>query len=379
MTGLLVAGTLVTGFVSCGAVSAAGGVRMRRRIAETPALLEAARARDGRRPVLRGQPTTERQAWLDYDTALERIARSGWPGRYDHWGQSAWYLEALAAGARCGDGGGRPVGNPDQDWLRNVTNLTDCAARDVDSFIELERHAEALDLASDLLTFAHDISFNATLWTHLYGLRAYRAALDRIRSLLMSPTLPAHLYAEIARRLELADASFPLLDVTWANNALVARIELTAEWSGGTHDRLQGLSPILGINRLYADAIDVIDDHARRAAALSRRPWNQAQAEADALMASVRSRWNPILSQGSFGPHAAERSLREVLARLRILRAYTAWRATHTVPDLADPFGDRIRADVGAPRFWSVGEDGFDEDGLGTWDGRNADIVFDPR
>lgn len=361
---------------TCFTLSTAGSIRMKRRIAEIPGMIESAKARDGRRPVLRERPV-EGPAWLVYDRMLAGVA--DYRKSYVADPTADWALVDLVNGAQCSDAGGRVPTTPDADWLLRINTVTDIAADRIDAFLEHERHGEALDLLSALLTFAHDVSFNTTLWTHLYGLRAYRAALDRLCAVLRSPTFPRHLYPELARRLELVDASFPLLDITWSNTALTSRIELTSEWAGGTHDGLPGLSPILGVNRLYADAIDVLDDHARRAAALSRRPWNELDIEADAMMAEVRRRWNPILWKASRHVRSVERSLRDVRARLRVLRAYVSWRATRTVPDLADPFGDRILANTDAPRFWSVGADGYDDEGLGTWDDRSADIVFDPR
>jgi hypothetical protein len=60
---------------------------------------------------------------------------------------------------------------------------------------------------------------------------------------------------------------------------------------------------------------------------------------------------------------------REVLAKLRLLRAAAVWAATGSVPKIADPLGADLRwtEEDGKLRLWSVGGDGKDDEGQGEW------------
>jgi hypothetical protein len=74
---------------------------------------------------------------------------------------------------------------------------------------------------------------------------------------------------------------------------------------------------------------------------------------------------------------------REVIAKLRLLRAAAILKSTGKMPDLADPFGaDLLMSESeGAVRIWSLGTDGVNQNGIGSWStypaGRGEDLVLE--
>jgi hypothetical protein len=70
------------------------------------------------------------------------------------------------------------------------------------------------------------------------------------------------------------------------------------------------------------------------------------------------------------------------VAHFRLTRAAAEYLAEGKVPELDDPFGDKLlSAKAGlVMRIWSVGWDGIDQGGVGGWSGKNSpDIVLEVR
>ncbi len=372
---------------------------MRRFIAETPARVAEVNARDGRRPVLRGR-AVDGCAWDEYEKALavmeglkgrpfDYVALSSYSsGAQDAYPAAELVEEFAAALAHLSNGAARTNGQrplplnlgihfqgPNYLAVRYLAHLAVCRAH---LLAGDGRFREALDTLFDALTFAHDLSYNTTLLTHLFGLIDYGLVLDELRLLLFRA--PPEEFAEVARRLEIVDASFPDFRWTWTNDALHVRIALTDMWNGKQDAQPipAGIAAVVGMNHLVSNAIASIDDFEGRLARMQGRSWSDARRDEAAIQNQVWASWNPITRR--LGPRGAqEQSLRRTLARLRLLRAYAMWRSTGTAPDLTDPFGGTIRSDVTGPRprFWSRGVDGNDERGVGAWDTDTVDIVLE--
>jgi hypothetical protein len=364
-----------------------GRAQMREIAAETPARIAAVRARDGRRPVLYGEALPGR-AWDDYSTAL--TAMDTYKGNEVQRNAIAAYLQGgkgepaeldkildaygaalvqLSAGAHRGDGTyaiewerGTAADLPGLLASQNLSNLACAKAR---RLAAQGKYREALDRLSDVLTLGHDLAFNGVLITHMIGLANYALAFDALLSFVADEALPPAELAELSRRLEIVDNSFPTLSHSVTNDMLWLRVTIV----GG------GAADIPSINLLTADGIRKIDAYAARGGELTRKPWKEAQAEAARLQKDVEAAWNPIVRIAAVHFSAFDRAIREKLTHLRLIRTYVNFRIKSPGPVLDDPFGEKI---LGAgPLFWSVARNGADDGGSGSWKVDGLDIVLD--
>jgi hypothetical protein len=136
---------------------------------------------------------------------------------------------------------------------------------------------------------------------------------------------------------------------------------------------------------MVARAFEEWMGYAERCAMVREASWSQASPVADEVFERMSRSANPIVRSHGDTLTVAAHSGRTLRTRLRILRIAATYRATQRILELEDPFGGRLRSqdsDSGL-RIWSVGRDGVDDGGVGTWkpsDKQHKDIVLElPR
>jgi hypothetical protein len=366
-----------------------GRAQMREIAAETPRLIAEIRARNVRRPVLYGESLPGR-AWDEYTKAFTAIDL--YKGNEEQRKSIVDYLltgkgdasdldKILAmygpALAHLSAGTHREDGSMALEWERGESmdlpgllasqNLSNLACAEARRLATEGKYRKAIDAISDILMLGHDVAFNGVLITHMIGLAIYGTALEALMTFVGDQAFPAAELAELARRLELVDGSFPPPAHSFTNDTMMFRVALL--------NGELGAGEVPTISLLSADGIRKMDAYAARCAELSRKPWNVVQGEMVRLGAHATSAWNPILRLATPGLVAAERSIRERHAHLRLVRSYVNFRLKTSGPALDDPLGVKI---LGAgPRFWSAGRNGADDGGSGSWKFDGLDIVLD--
>src|SRR5262245_1804836 len=178
-----------------------------------------ARARDPRRPVMRGKAVPG-SAWQEYEQGLA-VARSIAVDDIRRWLDSAaapdrtkatailaanaTALDFLRAGARRAEGS-YPLQwekgfGADVPSLMAVNNLTTLAVGQARLLLEAGMRREAADLLLDAAQFAADLGRNATVLTELKAFSSLELVFDALRTLPPDP--------EVGTGLAVLDASFP--------------------------------------------------------------------------------------------------------------------------------------------------------------------------
>lgn len=373
-----------------------------------------ARARDPRRPVLRGVPV-EGNAWDDYHAALASLGASTKDLHlaadyfYDRPKASVEKTRAtveLHAGAfqALRRGVSRSFAERKVDWenpsdtvpgkLNLFAILAGCKAR---FLMEDGRGREAMELLLDTAQYGEDAALNGTVIDGLMGIAVLSTVMEELKRFLAPGRLSREDCRELARVLELLDQGFPREADAYAIEpmstgfwylqkgsirAILEQLGWTKPdaaptWRYGFSERL-----------VIADAFSMDRLWSRRLAEAAGKPWNEArQIQAD-LDTDRRETKNPLVKVYS---HIQEtlsdrtdsvprNAFRDCRAQLRLIRGVAAHRATGLIPHLVDPYGDKIRTSMTGTtlKLWSVGGDGVDDGGTGEWDGRKGkDIILE--
>lgn len=377
---------------------------MERRVQE---LLLEAKARDARRPVLRGEAVPG-NAWDDYGLALAEIKKIGKrtvlsefasrPSRGDRTAvenilaQHSVALDHLRRGARRAEGQSPYLelalqsntipGMLDTQWL---ANFSACQAR---LWTEAGRAREAAELLLDTCQFGRDVGHNGVLISEMIGIAVYGVSLEELREVLISKQLTKEDFLEVERELEILDGSF----VAHASALLNDVLSTGVSYERGTptlfdQKEFQDRNPrpeetwryFFSTRLLQGEAFDRLDRWMRRASEAEAKPWAAAQREYDDLRARARTSYNILLTSqsGVFDSGYSGRSRR---ADLRLLRVAAHYLAAGEILELDDPFGVKLRHSVtdGKLKLWSVGRDGQDDGGDGVWMRYNGkDIVLE--
>jgi hypothetical protein len=342
-------------------------------------------------------------AWDDYSLALAEVAAVG-----KHHSQLAAFVdrgvhrpevekivvertaafELLHKGAQRADGAypyqwqqGPMMEIPSLLEIRTLVNLGVAKAR---FLLEAGRAREAADLIVDVLVFSGDVGRNGPLLMHLIGISTYHAALNEAHSLVISNKLTPTELADFASRLEALDREFPRLGPAFVSEAFAFGMGALEDGDTPSPQRVLARARALGLRTglssrsVAADAFAELHGYMRRAESVDRAAFATASREAAAIEAEAGRSKNPELLVPSVSKSFQRHH--EVLARLRLVRAAAAFRATGELPDLDDPFGGKLLHTIenGKVKVWSVGPDGKDDGGLGFWSGSEfKDIVLE--
>ena len=127
---------------------------------------------------------------------------------------------------------------------------------------------------------------------------------------------------------------------------------------------------------LFVECIEEYDARLEEGKRMDDLTWIEAKALFKKWNDETERSPNPLTKSITPTLLMGEESSREARARLRVLRAAMHWRATGEVPNLEDPFGDRIHhaKTTTTLKIWSVGSDGVDNGGDGL---EGTDIVIE--
>jgi hypothetical protein len=371
------------------------------------------RARDPRRPVLRGQPL-EGNAWDDYQAAFAAIApakdlREASDLLYDSPKADAARVRALvqqhaSALQLLRRGASRSTARRDVDWENSsndsfiisdrLVSLAVCHAR---FLFEEGRIREAMEALLDAGQFAEDSARDGTDTDGLLGLALLAYVQNAGMRFLTSGRLGREDCREMARDFEVLDRGFPREADGYALSPMTSGFKYLRM------DSINGILESIGITKhdaaptwrfgfserlVLVDAFQTELDESRLLMEAAGKPWREAQRIEKNIEVRFSGAKNPLLREYwgiketlSNKPQPPPQSLfRERLAQLRLLRTAAHFRATGEVLVLDDPYGDKIRSRVTEShlKVWSVGADDRDDGGTGVWDARKGkDIVLE--
>jgi len=361
-------------------------------------------ARDGRRPVLEGDPIPG-NAWDDYELALHECSlisndsslrdflwrRSGnrrgaveailatHGSALEHWSRGLRRLE----GRRAIDW--EAMRGPDLTGEFRLAQLVACHAK---ILLEGGRASEASTLLLGLGLFARDVGHNGfpnqmDVAVHLYGL-----AVDGLKEVILSKRLAKSDLERLARGLEILDRSYEtggtdLLNArTWIGLAFLRR--------GSTADVLPahrtkpGWRYAFSTKLLAVNTFETVGQWYARNAASQSMSWSDELKITQQIEAESKASSNPMIQDF----YNRDRStLRYRLAQLRLLRMAAHYVATGELLRLDDPFGTTLlHSRIGSTlKVWSAYSNGLDDSGIGEWDVPlvssilPADIVLEVR
>lgn len=342
--------------------------------------LDEHQARDGRRPVLRGEAQPG-NSWDDY---LKAIAELKAVKEADLLGsllskdsktdpavgervlaEHGIALEHLQRGAS-------RAASLSTDWNRSngrhyyVTSAAQLKAR---ALLKEGKVRECIGLLLDLCQFGRDIAETGpTVWESL-GMICMSGAWDEIHSVMASGKLTRPEFDELGRGLETLDQSYPSHSQAVERDFLISAQEMIPVCESGV-----AWGRLMGVGSLEHQL-----EWVERAAQAEARGWTEVQTLAREIEGEAERSWNPLVKMlGKIFLQNAYHH-RSARARLRLLRIEVHWRATGEILDLEDPFGGRLKHVVkdGALRAWSVGKDGADDGGDGEWTKAGKDIVVE--
>lgn len=364
-------------------------------------LLEEARARDRSRPALRGEPPAG-NAWDDYAVALREVRTL-----YDLESRAARnYLESgsgadrtlvekvLARHASIIDAVRRGASRTDAslalEWKEGaltipsrhgtavVARMAVCQAR---FFAEKGRTRDAVELLVDTCRFAGDLD-------HVEDMEP---EFRELNSMIESGLLGRGELEQLGRELEILDRGFPrrghrvFLDFVALGSLFIkSGGSITPQLVGLGADPEDSLWRFGFSGRLMkTDAFEVTVDAVRRLIEADERPWLEARDLFQRLTAELTSHPNPIARTAPDELLRSDLAHRGHLAQLRLIRMAARYRATGELLELPDPFGDKLRNRLtdDALKVWSVGSEGKDHGGLGTFspDAEGQDILLEVR
>jgi hypothetical protein len=128
-----------------------------------------------------------------------------------------------------------------------------------------------------------------------------------------------------------------------------------------------------------ADAYEEKEGYLRRIEKLDQLTFADAKKEAQAIDAAAQKSFNSLVRMQSADVSKILDVHREVIAMIRLVRTAAIFHASGEIPAIADPFGDKLRfkRENGKTKIWSLGRDGTDQNGSGTWEESSPDIVLE--
>ena len=342
------------------------------------AVVDEARKRDLRRPVLRGDAVRGR-AWPEYESGLAAVngvvvddVRRWLDGPPADRAAAVAILVAnekalrfVRSGARRAEGG-YPIEwdkgfGADTPSLVAVRNLTTLAVGQARVLLEAGKPREAAELLIDAAQFGADVGRNGNVLIELVGLSSLGLVFDGLRTLPQDP--------DVGRALAVLDGTFPNHGEAMLNELALVGVGFMRAGPGLAPEWRFGFSQQL----VVADAWPTFEDMMRRAAAVTTEPWADARRVEAEIEAEAGKSDNRMIRLMIPGLLRSQRASREARAQLRLLRVLHGGAV-----GLDDPFGAKIHSD--GARVWSIGGDGVDDGGAGAWKpAPTGDIVLELR
>jgi hypothetical protein len=367
---------------------------IRKRVAS---LKDEANARNLSRPVLRGEPVPG-DAWDEYSIALNDVLAFSDDGlttnlvkfhSRDPQADRAMVDRLLAAHKGALDhvrlGAQRTNGQYPYDWERGINSparpkllairrLVMLGVAQTRIWTEEGRAQDAANLLLDLSQFNADVATNGPLLSNLIGIGTYSITLDEMRHLLLSGKLDQKALVDLGKKLEIMDENFPALGPTVINEMMMCAISFEESDSDRLDTKLKQLPHDgwrygFSFQRMAIEAVERNDAFAQRFRLIDQLHFTAARRGTEEIRAEAATSGNPLLRQAMPELTRILTKEREVLARLRLLRAATAFLATGKTPQLMDPLGGNLSYSLagGKLKIWSLGSDGESQNGRGSW------------
>ncbi|HUR38913.1 MAG TPA: hypothetical protein VM222_05445 [Planctomycetota bacterium] len=356
------------------------------------------RARDPRRPVLRGTGEPG-NAWDDYAIAIAELKKV--PDRIklndlvqrtpkgDPASGAAMVEQSPAVLDPLRRGASRSTARIDFEWdkgfsmpvpgLSEGSQIVNLAVLKARSLLEAGKSREAAGLLLDAAQFGRDRADDGPMITEMIGVAMLSTALEGLRELSASEKADAESLADMDQGLAVLEGSLPKHAACVRREQLGMGMTFVGE---GASTLLPGASGMLPLKILFLDAFGRLQEAFDQYAKVSEGSWADCVAEGKRIDAEIQKSWNPLLKIVVPAQTSSERAMRERLAQLRLLRAGLRYRRTGELLDLDDPFGTKLRSAKSGDgmKFWSVGADGIDNGGVGEYRPRSgADIVLEAR
>jgi len=220
------------------------------------------------------------------------------------------------------------------------------------------------------------------------GMSAYHVGLSGLEDLVASKSLTADELREVRRELEILEATLPPASHTISNESLcipfqgfdgedfyLGKLNRINAWRYGFSRRLLFTEWAAEVERLLAPAIFT-----------DSMPWADVQATFRRIKTDLENMGVRLIGQGDtfsgwelFSFHTA-RYRRTILARIRLLMTACSFLSNGHIPELIDPFGSKLLSSTvdGRLKAWSVGPNGIDDGGVGSWKGEEPlDLVLE--
>jgi hypothetical protein len=262
--------------------------------------------------------------------------------------------------------------------LLETQKLTNVAVSKARLLAEAGKAKEAGELLLDILWLGADQGRNTVLIGEMISSANVALALEELRAMAVDDAMKDVDWPEVARVLASLDAAWPSHGESMLNEAASAaagllKADAATAFGEGTVGALGAWRFGFSTRLMIADALDTHIELMRRVAEGSRS-YAEAEAVAKELDERLKSSSNPIVQIMVPGLASTHRVGFERRAQLRLLRTAVARRLGQAL-ELDDPFGGKLRGD--AAKLWSVGQDGVDGGGVGSWKpARTGDIVL---
>jgi hypothetical protein len=241
---------------------------------------------------------------------------------------------------------------------------------------------EASELLVDVMIFCGDRARGEGRREISGAARDWDRSQTELRDLLLTNTMSKAALAALQHNLQALDGT--LYSYAAYLRRALPRIGEQILRDGAYHDSdedgSQGVEPVPGqsswkygfSSRLTCSTAYLwIDSWVARLSDVDRLPWKtvvELRRECGEFVDSTR---NPVAMKFfmAFEPETV-REKRTIEARHRLLLALTGYLLTGSVPELSDPYGDKLRSREmdGVLRIWSLAMDGEDQEGEGSWE-----------
>jgi len=367
------------------------------------------RARDPRRPVLRGE-AVQGDAWEVYARAFKQLLAAGIPYQdfdyIDHpelidseslqvlTERSLPTLELALSGTR------RAECRNLRDWEGTSAHMLGFWRLTAPIFrarhlSELGHARKAIELLLDMVRLNGDLA-RGTPWTEANSpLWQQMRCLNELKALMSTGILDPDDLRQLARELEILDADVPRFGEGMRLAAMEAGFQIhRAQTIEALFKEFEmGSTPIPfwkrgSLGRLtLVNWYDLVRTTGTKVAEGDLKSWPEAASATRRASAELEASGNFLLSLWVLPKSKVDyipihKMFRDALAQLRLLRAAALYSSDGTLPDAEDPYGGPLRWSKKGPvfRLWSRGVDGVDDGGSGGWNPKSSrDIVLEVR